>query len=186
MGEVKIIRLMITPQTKVNISDNEKWMLAPSITDEYLLRVGKKKREKQIEEGKDEKKLISEKAYLNRKNYMLRYFEYKRKVRELFYQSGLREYPTNNVFFKFYLPMPKSWSKKKRDKYCFEPHQSVCDASNLHKSLEDACSDADRKNWDYRAAKFWYPEKEGFIEIEIGAMQPAVGYRKYKKEDLLK
>lgn len=181
-----LYRLMITPQTKVNVSDNEKWMFSEKISDEYLLKVGAKKRKKQIEEGKDPKKAIKSDAYLTRKKYILKYYEYKRKVRELFYESGIKEYPTNNVFFKFYLPMPPSWSKKKRRLLSFEPHEQVPDSSNFHKSVEDACSDCDRKNWDYRAAKFWCDLSSGYIEITIGELPTAKGYTSFKIEDKIK
>lgn len=186
MSEVQVYRLMITPQTKVNVSENEKWMFSEKITDEYLLKYGTRKREKQIAEGKDPKKAIKADAYLTRKKYVLKYYEYKRKVRELFFQTGLKEFPTNNVWFTFYVPIPRSWSKKKRNLHSFEPHEQVCDASNLHKSLEDSCSDCDRKNWDYRATKFWCDLNEGYIEIRLNALPEAKGYNKYVREDKIK
>lgn len=184
MTEVNTYRLFITPKTKVNISDNEKWMLSEKISEEYLLAIGKKKRAKQIEEGKDPKKAVKETCYVDRRRYMLTYFDYKRKVKELFLQCGLNEFPTNGVWFRFFIDMPVSWSKKKKNMMRFEPHESTPDASNFHKALEDSCSVADRKNWDYRATKFW--NDTGFIEIEIGSLPKAIGYNKVIKPDVLK
>lgn len=184
MSQVKLVRLMIVPQTKVNVSENEKWMYAEGVTDKYLLEFGAKKRQKQIDEGKDPKKAIKANAYYTRKQYVLKYYEYKKRVKELFFQSGLKEFPVSQVHFSFFLPMPKSWNRKKKNQHRYEPHQNMCDASNLHKSLEDACSDKDRKNWDYRASKFWHDI--GFIEIEIGGLLPATGYRKFEIEEKIK
>lgn len=181
MSEVQVYRLMIPPQTKINISDNERWILVKD--DDYLLWWGKKKRQQQIEEKA--KRIYKEDYYVNRKRYMLTYYDYKRKVKELFLESGLREFPTNGAWFKFYVPMPKSWSKKKKNLYCFECHQSTPDASNFHKALEDSCSVKDRINWDYRASKWWY-NGTGHIEITIGELPPANGYSKYVREDKIK
>lgn len=186
MAEIKTYRLYITPQTKINVSENEKWMFAGSVTDKYLLAFGAKKRQRQIDEGKDPKKAIKANAYYNRKQYVLRYYEYKRKVRELFLKSGLSKFPEDNVSFRFFIPMPTSWGKKKRNEHCFEKHQNVPDASNFHKALEDACSDKDRRNWDYRASKFWIDLKEGYIEIEVGGLPEAKGYSPYVREDKIK
>jgi hypothetical protein len=184
MNEVVTYRLMITPHTKINVSENEKWMFAPEVKDSYLLQIGLKKHQEDIENKK--KKIRSPKCYLNRKNYILRYYEYKKKVKKLFLQSGLKEYPESNVWFRFFVPMPPSWSKKKRDHHCFEKHQNVPDASNYHKALEDSCSEKDRRNWDYRASKFWIDAPDGYIEIEIGSLSPAKGYRKFELEDKIK
>lgn len=182
MQGAKVYRLMITPQTKVNISDNEKWMLSPKITNEYLLDVGKNVRRRQIEEG-TVKKVIKETYFVNRKRYMMTYFDYKRKAKQLFDESGLGEFPVSNAYFKFYLPMPKSWSARKKRLHSFEPHQQVPDASNLHKAIEDACSKKDRCNWDYRASKFWCDMSTGYIEIHVNALPEAKGYMQVKWED---
>lgn len=182
----QVYRLFITPQTKINISDNEKWLLSEKVTEKYLIEFGKRKRAKQLADGKDPKKAINAKYYLNRKRYLLTYFDYKRKVRKLFNECGLSAFPSDNVWFRFYIPMPRSWSKKKRSSLCFEKHEQTPDSSNLHKSLEDACSDCDRKNWDYRASKFWVDTSMGYIEIEVGALQPAIGYKKFEREDKIK
>lgn len=184
MSEAKTVRLLITPQTKINVSKNERWMFAERITDKYLLQIGKKKHDKQVDAGAE--KPVSEKCYLNRKNYILKYFDYKRKVKELFLKSGLKVFPTDNIWVRFYIPTPPSWSKKKKNKHSFEKHESKPDVTNIFKSLEDSCSEDDKLNWDYRASKFWIDLKEGYIEIEVGGLQPAVGYKKFEREEKLK
>lgn len=183
MNEPKVYRLFITPKTQIDVSDNERWMFNEKITWEYLLKCGKKKRMRQILEGK--KKLVGENCFVARKKYILTYLDYKRDLRKLFYEQ-LSEYPTNNVWLKFYVPMPKSWSKKKRKELCFMPHEQTADASNLHKAFEDACCDQDKANWDYRVTKFWVDMPNGFIEVHVNAMPPAVGYTKVEREDIIR
>lgn len=74
------------------------------------------------------------------------------------------ELPLSNAHVTFVLPMPKSWSKKKRAKMDGKPHQSKKDVDNLLKSLLDAVYEDDSCVWDVRVTKVW--GKEGGIEIE--------------------
>lgn len=180
----RTVRLMITPQTKVNISDNEKWLTLPNLTNLYLFKVGVKKQREDTE--KKRKKITSMMYYIRRREYILNYLEYKRRLKEVFIKSGFGEFPQSAVWFKFFLPMPKSWSKKKRNSLCFQPHVQTPDTSNFHKAMEDSCSEKDSVNWDYRASKFWIDAKDGYIEIETGSLPPAIGYRKLTTEDILK
>lgn len=55
----------------------------------------------------------------------------------------------------FVLPMPKSWSKKKKAEMDGKPHQSKPDLDNLKKSLLDAIFDEDKWVWDMRVTKVW-------------------------------
>ncbi|WP_158785394.1 RusA family crossover junction endodeoxyribonuclease [Pantoea sp. BAV 3049] len=55
----------------------------------------------------------------------------------------------------FVLPMPDSWSKKKRAEYIGRPHQQKPDADNLLKALMDAIYDDDCAVWDVRVTKLW-------------------------------
>jgi Holliday junction resolvase RusA-like endonuclease len=64
----------------------------------------------------------------------------------------------------FCLPMPKSWSKKKRVKMNGQPHQSRPDISNLLKALEDALFSEDSHIWHYGELKKVWAE-EGMIII---------------------
>lgn len=184
MAEIKRYFIMICPQTKINVSDNEIWMFSPKITDEYLLQCGRKRRSKQIAEKKV-KKIVKEDCYIKRRDYILTYFNYKRRVKELFIEAGLSVFPTNSVWFKFFVPMPKSWTNKKKNQLCFEPNLSRPDSSNYHKAVEDSCCVDDKINWDYRVSKFWY-SGNGHIEITIGELPPAKGYTSFKIEDKIK
>lgn len=55
----------------------------------------------------------------------------------------------------FYLPMPKSWSKRKRAEYDNRPHQQKPDIDNLCKALMDALFDDDCHIYNLNARKFW-------------------------------
>lgn len=63
----------------------------------------------------------------------------------------------------FVLPMPASWSKKKKAEMDGKPHQQKPDLDNLIKALGDALHDDDSGLWDYRASKIW--GYEGQIRI---------------------
>lgn len=53
------------------------------------------------------------------------------------------------------VPMPKSWSKAKREQYVGQPHQQKPDKDNLEKALLDAVFDEDSHVWDGRVTKIW-------------------------------
>lgn len=94
----------------------------------------------------------------------MRYFQYKQDLRKEARRQCF-ELPVKDVWIKFYIPMPPSWTKKKKRLMEFEPHQSRPDASNLHKAFEDSLKIQDMTVWDYRVSKFWYNSIKGYIEI---------------------
>ncbi len=47
----------------------------------------------------------------------------------------------------FHIPMPESWSKKKKEKMCFKPHQSTPDLDNLYKAFTDTIFYVSKKEW---------------------------------------
>lgn len=63
----------------------------------------------------------------------------------------------------FVLPMPKSWSKKKKDAMRDQPHQQKPDIDNLQKALFDAVLEDDSGIWSVNCSKFW--GDKAFIEI---------------------
>ena len=63
--------------------------------------------------------------------------------------------PESNSHVTFVLPMPKSWSKKKRAEMNGKPHQGKPDLDNLMKSLMDALFEDDTHIWDSRITKLW-------------------------------
>ena len=81
---------------------------------------------------------------------VLRYFEYKDKVKLL--EIAV---PENGATVVFHMPMPKSWSKKKRAEMDGKPHQQKPDVDNLGKALLDAVYCDDACVWDIRFIKLW-------------------------------
>lgn len=55
----------------------------------------------------------------------------------------------------FYLPMPKSWSAKKREDKNLAPHDAKPDLDNLVKALCDCLRSDDSTIWNVAAAKLW-------------------------------
>lgn len=55
----------------------------------------------------------------------------------------------------FIIPMPPSWTKKKRQQMEGAPHQSKPDCDNIQKAFLDALCTDDQFVWDIHATKFW-------------------------------
>lgn len=55
----------------------------------------------------------------------------------------------------FVMPMPQSWSSKKKALHLGKAHLQTPDADNLMKALLDAVYDEDSGVWDVRATKVW-------------------------------
>lgn len=72
--------------------------------------------------------------------------------------------PVSGCRITFVIPMPESWSKKKRAELIGRPHQQKPDVDNLHKALMDAVFDDDSAVWDARITKIW--GEKGQIHIE--------------------
>ena len=61
------------------------------------------------------------------------------------------------------MPMPQSWSNKKRDEMRHKPHQQKPDIDNLIKAVLDALLEDDCAVWMVEACKVW--SDKGGIEI---------------------
>lgn len=72
--------------------------------------------------------------------------------------------PDSGAHITFVLPMPRSWSQKKRMAMAGQPHQQKPDVDNLHKGLLDALFTEDCQVWDHRITKVW--GEQGAIRIE--------------------
>ena len=91
-----------------------------------------------------------------------RYFEYKNKVVSSCNECGYCLGETLDIIF--YLPMPNSWSKKKKEAHQFKPHQSRPDIDNLLKAFMDALKKEDSDVWKVTAEKRY--SYTGFIVIK--------------------
>ena len=63
--------------------------------------------------------------------------------------------PESGYHVRFDIPMPSSWSKKKKAQMDGKPHQSTPDKDNLEKALLDALETNDAHIWDGRVTKLW-------------------------------
>jgi Holliday junction resolvase RusA-like endonuclease len=92
-----------------------------------------------------------------------RYFEFADTLRVAFSLHGLSGItPTYRV--RFGIPMPKSWSKKKRAQMDGKPHQQKPDIDNLLKAFMDPLG-GDEHVWRIQAEKVW-TSGEGFIAYQ--------------------
>jgi Holliday junction resolvase RusA-like endonuclease len=82
---------------------------------------------------------------------VLRYFDFKDAINAEF--KGTLEPVFKVVFF---MPMPKSWSEKKRKEMLGKPHQQKPDIDNLAKAFMDALCVDDSYVYDIHAKKFWH------------------------------
>ncbi len=94
---------------------------------------------------------------------VLRYRNFADKLRDA-YPLDLPE----RVKLVFYMPMPESWSKKKRAELSMLPHDQRPDLDNLIKSVLDALSPEDSYVYEIYAIKFWALEEDtvGSLQIE--------------------
>jgi Holliday junction resolvase RusA-like endonuclease len=67
----------------------------------------------------------------------------------------------------FYLPMPESWSRKKRALYDGQPHQQKPDLDNLVKAVLDAIYGDDSGVWDTHSQKRWTSEAKGYFTVDV-------------------
>jgi Holliday junction resolvase RusA-like endonuclease len=63
----------------------------------------------------------------------------------------------------FHVPMPRSWSKKKRTEMIGQPHQQKPDIDNMTKAVLDALCKEDSYVWRVDAEKRW--AEAGSIEV---------------------
>jgi Holliday junction resolvase RusA-like endonuclease len=91
-----------------------------------------------------------------------KYWDYCQELRTLL---GDRTIPDSGYHLTFYMPMPASWSKAKKEKMEGQPHQQKPDKDNLEKAFLDALFDDDSKVWDGRVTKRWSSAPR--IEVEV-------------------
>jgi Holliday junction resolvase RusA-like endonuclease len=95
----------------------------------------------------------------HRRNACDRYWAFKDELRLAW---GDQDVP-HTFHIIFTIPMPQSWSEKKKLRMNGQPHQCRPDVSNLLKSFEDCLMTEDSVLWDIRATKIW--GREGSIEL---------------------
>jgi Holliday junction resolvase RusA-like endonuclease len=92
-----------------------------------------------------------------------KYFQYKNKVVQLCNEVNYTLSDALEIIF--VLPIPDSWSNKKKKEYVDKPHQSRPDIDNLLKAFMDALSTEDGYVYLVKAKKI-YGEKGKIILIK--------------------
>lgn len=82
---------------------------------------------------------------------VLRYFRYRDALKEAYGDSGLPP----ELHLQFVIPMPPSWSRKKKLLYDGKPHQQRPDTDNLIKAVQDALAKEDGYIYHVDAMKHW-------------------------------
>lgn len=129
----------LTPQTHVRTTQNDRW----------FFRIP---REKLKEHG------------LRRLTRIERYNKYKQDISALAKKKKFT-FPSIGASVKFYLPVPKSWSKSKKSQMHLQYHMTRCDLDNLMKALMDSLMSEDKHIAHFEAAKYWINADTGHIEI---------------------
>lgn len=93
-----------------------------------------------------------------------RYNEYKISVLAIAKQQKFT-FPSVGARIKFFIPVPTSWSKKKKAMMHLQYHMSRCDLDNLIKALLDSLLAEDKHIAQFEAAKYWINADKGWIEI---------------------
>lgn len=96
---------------------------------------------------------------------VVKYFAYRDELKRL----GV-EIPENSLI-RFWIPMPPSWSKKKKEDHVSKPHRAKPDIDNLIKGVLDGIYEEDKTVWKISAEKVW--GYEGAIEIQMGQCSSA-------------
>ncbi len=125
-GKTPLAVFDITPMGAVRMNKSDTWKLNPAHPD---------KRKRQRPE-------------------VARYFKFKT---ELKLKATLQEFqvPHNGFHLFFIIPMPHSWSEKKKGQMDMAPHQQKPDGDNIVKAVFDALCSEDKHIWDFRVTKYW-------------------------------
>lgn len=94
-----------------------------------------------------------------------KYWAFKEQVQVRIKEAKIDPELYNALDIRFYVPMPKSWSKKKKKAKCFTPHTIRPDVDNFCKSALDSLYKEDSKIYRISAVKYW--AMEGSMEIEF-------------------
>ena len=91
-----------------------------------------------------------------RRECVAKYFKFREEFIWLCKQQRFQLKDTLEIIF--YLPMPDSWSKKKKTEMFMKPHQQRPDCDNMIKSVCDSFGIDDGFVWHINAKKFWHTE----------------------------
>jgi Holliday junction resolvase RusA-like endonuclease len=87
---------------------------------------------------------------------VVKYWHFKDKLKGLFKANDI--VIKDELYIEFGLPMPKSWSKKKKKEHNSQFHNKRPDIDNLLKSVLDALFEEDSHVHSVKARKLWSDE----------------------------
>jgi len=77
------------------------------------------------------------------------------------------ELPEQGAHITFYIPVPKSWTKHKKESKHLTLHDSTPDIDNCAKAMLDSLLPEDKRIADIRLTKKWLNAPEGKIEVLV-------------------
>ena len=84
--------------------------------------------------------------------------------RDAIKQSTIHNIALESFDIEFYIQMPKSWSKKKKELHNGNPHKQRPDLDNYIKAWCDSVFEEDSVVWRFKASKRW-TDKPGHIKL---------------------
>ena len=84
--------------------------------------------------------------------------------RDAIKQSTIHNIALESFDIEFYIQMPKSWSKKKKELHNDKPHKQRPDLDNYIKAWCDSVFEEDSVVWRFKASKRW-TDKPGHIKF---------------------
>lgn len=166
---VKTTIIPIWPSTNVRSTQGDRWLFA--VSDEYLEAYDKKKLEETGKIG----------GNLRRKRQLEKYNAYKEEV-AYWVKKKKFTMPTGYFGIWFYIPFPKSWTKKKCSAMAGRPHLDTPDLDNLIKAVLDGIMPRrnritgekgadDRRIHNYIPFKIWCaPGDEKIVIVEYSEL----------------
>ena len=91
---------------------------------------------------------------------VLKFFAFRDAIK----QSSVHNIALESFDIEFYIQMPKSWSKKKKELYNDKPHKQRPDLDNYIKAWCDSVFEEDSVVWRFKASKRW-TDKPGHIKL---------------------
>lgn len=190
---MKILRhafFPIEPQSALRSTQTQNWLTkvteadAQKLEDSYKMSFDKKGQPVWVRIGKNGKPttLRSKPNYVRTKRYLDKYFQYKEDLKLYGEKIGFIM-PQDAFFMWFFMPMAKTWTKKKKAAMAFKLHKNKKDTDNLSKAIKDALAPRksnfvsgkqpaidDRVISSYANAKIYLPDtyadKVGILIVE--------------------
>lgn len=180
------------PQAALRSTQTQNWLTkiteaeAKALEDSYAIGYDKKGVPywiRVLKNGKH-KSLRSKPNFVRTRRYLVKYLEYKGSLKLHGEEIGFIM-PQDAFFMWFFMPMAKSWTKKKKAAMAFKLHKNKKDTDNLSKAIKDALAPRksnfvpggmpamdDRVISSYANAKIYLPDghadKIGILIVEYG------------------